>query len=70
MNRNKFVNPIYGPSIQMVPVILSRKTQNYKLSLASNTGVDAKITNKRNKEWEEKINDKGLYCSIKFQADV
>jgi hypothetical protein len=47
MNRNKSVNPIYGPSIQMGPVILSRKTQNYKLSLANNTGEDAKFNQQK-----------------------
>ena len=70
MNRNKSVNPSYGPSIKMVPVILLWRTQNYTLSPASNTEVDTKITDKRNKECEEKISSKGICCLIKFQADV
>ena len=70
MNRNKSVNPSYGPSIKMVLVILSRRTQNYTLSLASNRGIDTKITEKRNKECEEKINNRSFYCPIKFQADI
>ena len=69
MNRNKSVNPSYGLSIKMVPVILSWRTQNYTLSLASNTEVDTNITDKGNKECEDKINNKSFCCLIKFQAD-
>jgi hypothetical protein len=70
MNRNKSVNPSYGPSIKMVPVILSRRTQNYMLSLARSRGVDTKITDKRNKECEGKNNNRSFFYSIKFRADV
>ena len=55
MNRNKSVKPSYGPSTKMVPVILSRRTQNYTLSLARSRGVDTKITEKEIRNAREKI---------------